>query len=85
MYVRRGVLHDISISKIEAKTVNMYVRNGGPMHNYKMLKGGPRKNMYTVLKEGVPKQFPVIPPYSFFSSTWNSPIKIRGQVNLSNM
>ncbi len=51
MYVRRGgVLRDISISKIEAKTVNMYVRKGGPMHNYKILKGGPRKKY--VCKEG---------------------------------
>ncbi len=51
MYVRRGgVLHDISILKIEAKTVNMYVRKGGPMHNYKIRKGGPRKKY--VCKEG---------------------------------
>ena len=44
MYVRRGgVLRDISILKIGAKTVNMYVRKGAPKRNYKIRKGDPRK------------------------------------------
>ena len=64
MYVRRGVLRDISILKIEAKTVNMYVRKGGPTHNYKIRKGGPRKKY--VCKEGGVKKFSCHPPRTFF-------------------
>ncbi len=67
MYVRRGVprkkyvckegwvLRDISILKIEAKTVNMYVRKGGPTGNYKICKGGPRKK-YKIRKGGSEKK-----------------------------
>ncbi len=47
---KEWVLRDISILKIEAKIVNMYVRKGGPTRNYKIRKGGPRRKY--VCKEG---------------------------------
>ncbi len=71
MYVRRGVLRDICILKIEAKTINMYVRRGAQRVIKKWGRGGPRKKY--VCKEGGVKKFPVIPPYSFFL---NSPKQI---------
>ena len=65
MYVRRGgVLGDISILKIEEKTVNMYVRKGGPTRNYKIHKGGLR-NKY-VCKEGGSQKIFLSPPVLFF-------------------
>ncbi len=67
MYVRRGgVLRDICILKIEAKTINMYVRRGGPTQNYKTGGGGPRKKY--VRRGGCQKNFLSSPPprYSFF-------------------
>ncbi len=75
MYVRRGVLRDISILKIEAKTVNMYVRKGDPTRNYKIRKGGLRKKYKIrkggprkkyVCKEGGVKTFSCHPPVLFF-------------------
>ncbi len=51
-----GVLPDISILKIEAKTVNIYVRKGGPTRNYKIRKGGPRKK-YKIHKGGPKKKY----------------------------
>ncbi len=69
MYVRRGVLRDICILKIEAKTINMYIRRGDPMHNYKMGEGGPRKKY--VCKEGDVKK-PVIPPRAFSCTLYQS-------------
>ncbi len=73
MYVRRGVLRDISILKIEAKTVNMYVRKGSPMHNYKIRKGGPRKK-YVCKEEGCQK-FSCHPPPLVLFFFWNSPYR----------
>ncbi len=48
----------------------MYVRKGGPTHNYKIRKGGPRKKY--VCKEGGVKKLSCHPPVLFF---WNSPNK----------
>ncbi len=42
----------------------MYVRKGGPTHNYKIRKGGPRKKY--VCKEGGVKKFSCHPPPYFF-------------------
>ncbi len=76
MYVRRGgprkkyvckeggVLCDIAILKIEAKTVNMYVRKGGPTHYYKICKGVREKNMY--VRRGGVEKISCHPPVLFF-------------------
>ncbi len=69
MYVRGGVLRDISIFKKEAKTVNMYVRKGAPTH-IKYVRDAtqsPGKSaIFSSLKRAIPPSLPLLSLVSIF-------------------
>ncbi len=74
-----GVLCDISILKIEEKTLNMYIRKGGaPTLNYKMPKGVRGK---MCMEGGGVKNFSCHPHvlFFFFFFFWNSPNLFLGK------